>query len=93
MANIKYMDEAEPLLFVDMFHEVWVVIKAFNEHYAREYSLGWLNCLDKLMNSWLNKLCPGFMICPQKPSWPFGNEYHPIMDGNKNDHHLIMWHI
>jgi hypothetical protein len=44
------------------------------------------------MNSWLNKFCPGFMICPRKP-WPFGNEYHSIVDSDENMQHLIMWRV
>jgi hypothetical protein len=39
------------------------------------------------MNSWLNKFCPGFMICPRKP-WPFGNEYHSIPNSDKKKQHL-----
>ena len=69
---IRYTDIADPLLFVDKFHEVCQMIERFNEHYAREYSPAWISCLDKSMNSWLNKFCPGFMVCPEKP-WPFGN--------------------
>ena len=59
------MDEAEPLLFIDMFHEVRQMIKAFNNHYESEYSPAWLSCLNKSMNSWLNKFCPGFMLIPK----------------------------
>jgi hypothetical protein len=92
MGAIKYKNEEEPLLFIDKFHEVWATIKAFNDHYASEYSPGWLNCLDKSMNSWLNKFCPGFMVCPQKP-WLFGNEYHSIADGDENGQHPIMWRV
>ncbi len=44
------------------------------------------------MNSWLNKFCPGFTVCPQKP-WPFGNEYHSIADGDENGHNPIMWRV
>ncbi len=73
----------EPLLFTDKFHKVHQMINAFNEHHKKEYSPDWLNCLDKSMNSWLNKFCPGFLICPRKP-WPFGNEYHSITDGDDN---------
>ncbi len=65
------------------------MIEMFNEHYARKYSPGWISCLDELMNSWLNKFCPGFMVCPPKP-WPFGNEYHSIADGDENGHNSIM---
>jgi hypothetical protein len=57
-----------------------------------DYSPAWLSCLDESMNSWLNKFCLGFMICPRKP-WPFGNEYHSIADSNENMQHPIMWRI
>jgi hypothetical protein len=80
------------LLFVDRFHEVCQMIETFNEHYGREYSPAWISCLDEWMNSWLNKFCLGFMVCPQKP-WPFGNEYHSITDGDENGHNPIMWRI
>jgi hypothetical protein len=66
------------------------MIDAFNEHYESEYSPSWLSCIDKSMNMWLNKFCPGFMSLPRKPH-PFGNEYHSIADGNKG--RFIMWHI
>ena len=56
-------------------------IVSFNDHYASEYRLLWLSCLDESMNSWLNKFCPGFMSLPRKPH-PFGNEYHSIADGD-----------
>ena len=59
---LRYTDKAEPLLFVDKFHEVRQVIDAFNDHYEREYSPTWISCLDESMNSWLNKFCPGFMV-------------------------------
>ena len=58
------MDKVEPLLFVDKFHEVRAMNNAFNKHYKKVYSPVWLNCLDESMNSWLNKFCPGFLICP-----------------------------
>jgi hypothetical protein len=89
---IRYTDKAEPLLFVDSFHEVCQMIEVFNEHCEREYSPAWISCLDESMNSWLNKFCPGFMVCPRKP-WPFGNEYHSIADGDENGHNPIMWRI
>jgi hypothetical protein len=86
------MDEEEQLLFIDRFHKVWQMIEAFNKHYEREYSSKWLSCHDESMNSWLNKFCPGFMVCPPK-LWPFGNKYHSIADGDKNGHNPIMWRI
>jgi len=52
---IQYTDKAEPLLFVDRFHDVRQMIEAFNEHYERQYSPTWISCLDESMNSWLNK--------------------------------------
>ena len=64
------------------------MLEAFNEHCEEGYTPSWLNCLDESMNSWLNKFCPGFMICPRKP-WPFGNEYHSIADGDENGHNPI----
>ena len=89
---LQYTDQVEPMLFQDRFHEVRQMIDAFNEHYEREYSPAWLSCLDESMNSWLNKFCPGFMVCPRKP-WPFGNEYHSIADGDENGHNPIMWRV
>ena len=50
--------------FLDWFHNVQQMIDAFNEHYDCEYFLSWLNCLEKLMNSFLNKFCTGFMCVP-----------------------------
>ncbi len=89
---LRYTDQVEPMLFQDRFHEVRQMIDTFNEHYEREYSPAWLSCLDESMNSWLNKFCPGFMVCPRKP-WPFGNEYHSIADGDENGHNPIMWRV
>ncbi len=66
------------------------MIDAFNKHYSKGYKLSWLTCLDKLMNTWLNKFCPGFMTLPCKPH-PFGNEYHTIADGD--DGKPIMWRM
>ena len=56
------------------------MVDAFNEHYDCEYVPSWLNCLDELMNSFLDKFCPGFMCVPRKYH-PFGDEYHSIADG------------
>ena len=75
MELIRYTSKEAPLLFVDRFHEVREMIDAFNDHYLSEYKPSWLNCIDKSMNSWLNKFCPGFMSLPRKPH-PFGNDYH-----------------
>ena len=63
--------------FLDRFHDVRQMIGAFNDHYELKYSPVWLNCLDELMNSFLDKFCPGFMCVPYK-SHPFGNKYHSI---------------
>ncbi len=92
MGAIRYTDIAQPLLFEDRFHEVRQMIGAFNQHFEREYSPAWLSCLDELMNSLLNKFCPGFMICPRKLH-PFANEYHSIADSNKSGQHPIMWRV
>ncbi len=64
------------------------MIKEFIKHYETEYTPLWLNCIDKLMNSWMNKFCPRFMTLPWKPH-PFGNEYHLIADGDNGK--FIMW--
>ena len=56
MGALCYTDKADPLLFVDKFHEVRQMIDAFNEHYELEYSPAWISCLDESMNSWLNNL-------------------------------------
>ncbi len=66
------------------------MIDAFNDHYSSEYKPLWLNCIDELMNSWLNKFCPGFMSLPRKPH-PFGNEYHLIACGDGG--RPIMWRV
>ncbi len=49
-----------------------------------------MSCIDKSMNSWLNKLCPGFMSLPCKPH-SFGNKYHLIANGD--DGKPIMWRV
>jgi hypothetical protein len=65
------------------------MINAFNDHYATGYKPSWLNCIDKLMNSWLNKFFPAFITLPRKPH-PFGNKYHTIVD---KDGRPIMWRM
>ena len=90
MESIRYTSKEAPLLFVDRFHEISEMIDAFNDHYSSEYKPLWLNCIDKSMNSWLNKFCPGFMSLPRKPH-PFGNEYHSIADGDGG--RPIMWRV
>ncbi len=90
MESIRYTSKEAPLLFVDRFHEVREMVDAFNDHYSSEYKPSWLNCNNKLMNSWLNKFCPGFMSLPHKPH-PFGNEYHLIAD--RDGGRPIMWRV
>ena len=75
MESIHYTSKDAPLLFMDRFHEVREMIDAFNYKYSSKYKPSWLNCIDKSMNSWLNKFCPGFMSLPRKPH-PFSNDYH-----------------
>jgi hypothetical protein len=66
------------------------MIDAFNDHYAKGYRPSWLNCIDKLMNIWINKFFPGFMSLPRKLH-PFGNEYHSIVNGDGGK--PIMWRV
>eukprot|EP00957_Ditylum_brightwellii_P120099 9164271-Ditylum_brightwellii.AAC.1 len=54
----------EPPPFKDPFFNVRQMIDACNNHMHREYTAAWLNCLDKLMNPFLDKNCPGFMSVP-----------------------------
>ena len=71
------------------------VIEAFNEHYDSEYAPSWLNCLDKSMNSFLEKFFPGFICVPRK-SHPFGNKYHSIANGvteKRLEGKPIMWRV
>lgn len=78
MTALKCTDREPPVLFIHHFHEVRLMINAFNDHYedySLEYLPSWLSCLDKSMNRWLNKFCPGFVSLPRKPK-PSGNEYH-----------------
>ena len=90
MSALRYTLKEVPILFMDHFHEVRDMINAFNDHYAQEYCPSWLSCQDESMNVWLNKFCPGFMVCIRKPN-PFGNEYHSIADGD--DGKFVMWRI
>ena len=83
---IHYTDKPPPG-FVDRFHDALQMIDAFNQHYTEEYIPSWLNCLDELMNSWLDKFCLGFMSVTRKPH-SLGNEYHSIADGD--DGKLVM---
>ena len=84
-----YTNKPSPTLH-DRFHNVQEMINAFNEYCGEGYTLLWLSCLDKLMNSWLDKYCLGFMSVPRKPH-PLGNEYHSIADGDEGK--PIMWQI
>ncbi len=70
--------------YVDKFHPMQELQKAFNEHYQCK-NLGWWNCLDESMSVWYNEFCPGFVYVPQKPH-PIGNEYHTICDGELDGH-------
>ena len=81
--------------FLDRFHDVQQTIEGFNDHYEGEYVPSWLNCVDKSMNSFLEKFCPGFMCVPRKPH-PFGNKYHSITDGATEkglEGKPIMWRV
>ncbi len=91
---MRFTDAPPPIIetdgFVDRFHEAHNMIDSFNQYYAENYHLLWLNCLDELMSTWLNTFCPGFMCGPRKPHL-FGNEYHSIADGD--DDKPIMWRV
>ncbi len=89
MAVIRYTSKEAQVIF-HCFHEAQEMINAFNDHYFMEYILSLLLCIDRSMNSWLNKFCPSFMALPCKPH-QFGNEYHLIADGDGGK--LIMWRI
>ena len=77
---LRYTNREAPTDFVDRFHPIRQLSKAWNKHYAEEYLPEWLNCLDESMNAFFDHLCLGFMVVPRKPH-PFGNEYHTIGDG------------
>ena len=70
--------------FLDRFHDVRQMINKFNENYLDNYNPSWLSCIDELINSFLDKFCPGFMCVPRKPH-PIGNEYHRIADGDEGN--------
>ena len=80
ISALRYTDEEPPTKFVDRFHSIRKLMSSWNNHYAEEYSLAWMNCLDESMNAFSNHLCAGFMCLPRKPHL-FGNEYHTISDG------------
>ena len=91
---IRYTNIESPA-FLDQFHDVRQIIEGWNDHYEGEYIPSWLNCLDELMNSFLDKFCPGFMCVLSKPH-PLGNEYHSIADGATEkglEGNPIMWRV
>eukprot|EP00970_Alexandrium_tamarense_P012181 scaffold2801_cov250-Alexandrium_tamarense.AAC.1 len=53
-AAIRYTGKP-PSDFEDKFHHIRELQDAFNAHYAENYTPSWLSCLDKSMNTWLNK--------------------------------------
>jgi len=59
-AAIWFIDEDAPG-FEDIFHEGRKMIKNFNDHYSVNYSPSWISCLTKIMSTWMDKFCPGFM--------------------------------
>ncbi len=85
---MKFTDEEAPD-FDDKFHKVTKMLLLFNLHCKQNYIPFWLSCLDKSMNLWLDKYCPGFMHVPRKPH-PFGNEFHIICNGDQG--RSILWH-
>jgi hypothetical protein len=90
MAAICYTSKEAPLFFIDRFHKVREMINAFNKQYSSEYKPSWLNCIDALMSSQLNKFCPGLLSLPCKPHL-FGNKYYSIANGDSGK--LTMWQI
>jgi hypothetical protein len=90
MESVRYTSKEEPLLFVDHFHEIREMIDAFNIHYPSKYKPSWLSCINKSMNSWLNKFCLRFMSLSRKPH-PFGNKFHSIAGGDNGK--PIMWRV
>ena len=70
--------------FLDRFHDVRQMINNFNEHYLENYTPSWISCLNELVNSFLDKFCPGFTSVPRKPH-TIGNEYHSIVDGDEGN--------
>jgi hypothetical protein len=90
---MRYMNVDAPP-FLDRFRDLRHIRGAFNDHYKLNYLPAWLNnCLDKSVNSLLDKFCPGFMCVPRKPH-PFVNKYHSISDGSTEEGregNPIMW--
>ncbi len=77
-------------IFYDQFHNVHQIINAFNNHDTENYMQSWMSCLNKRMDLWMDKFCPGFM-CVLHKSHPLGNEYHFIADGDQG--RVIMWKV
>ncbi len=46
--------------------------------------------IDKSMNLWMDRFCPGFICVPCKPH-PFGNNNHSIADGDQV--RAILWRV
>ena len=76
--------------FLDRFHDVRQILNKFNEYYLENYTPSWISCLDELMNSFMEKFCPGFLSVPRKPH-PLGNECHSIADGDEG--YPVMYRI
>jgi len=66
-------------MHVDRFFQLRQFFKAWHKNMSEHYDPGWLNCGDESMCGCDNPLCPGFIICPRKPT-PRGNEYHTLAD-------------
>ena len=80
LANLRLTNIPAPS-FVDKFHEVRQLLKAWNDHMKEVFIPGWINCLDESMSVWTSQwTCPGWMVVPRKPH-PFGNEYHTLCCG------------
>ena len=60
---LRYMNREAPTNFVDRFHSIRQLAEAWNKHYAEEYLLAWLNCLNESMNAFLTIFVRGL--------WPF----------------------
>ena len=63
------------------------MLKMWNKNMGTNFTLSWINCIDKTMSKWVNEFtCPHFMYIPRKP-WSFGNEYHDAGCANSD----IVW--
>ncbi|KAL7447726.1 hypothetical protein ACHAXS_000082, partial [Conticribra weissflogii] len=83
---MRFTDEEAPD-FEDKLHKVRMLL-LLNLHYKQNYIPSWLSCLNKSMNLWLDKYCPGFICLPKKPHL-FGNKYHIICVGDQG--RSILW--